>query len=97
MTVQSQILGRSLSYHCLYAARNGEVRVSSCTRPDAMSVASFVAAQRTEHGVPTPVMSSHDVVESWFHEWNRPPYAASAGHGGVDAAVKAFFGAADGT
>ena len=49
-----------------------------------MSVASFIAAQRTEHGV------SHakccrwlGVSESWFYKWHdRPPTVASGSDAG---------------
>ena len=51
-----------------------------------MTVASFVAAQRTEHGVPhvTPAERS-GVSPSWFYKWrNRRSDAApaTAGHVG---------------
>ncbi|WP_405160830.1 DDE-type integrase/transposase/recombinase [Nocardia sp. NBC_01499] len=40
-----------------------------------MSVARFIASQRTEHGVPHAVACrAMDVSESWFYKWHdRPP------------------------
>lgn len=40
-----------------------------------MTVARFIASQRTEHGVPhTVACRALDVSESWFYKWNdRPP------------------------
>ena len=40
-----------------------------------MSVASFVAAQRTEHGVPHALTCrALELSESWFYKWrDRPP------------------------
>ena len=40
-----------------------------------MTVASFVASQRTEHGVPHAVCCrALELSESWFYKWrDRPP------------------------
>ena len=40
-----------------------------------MTVASFIAAQRTEHGVPHALSCrALDMPESWFYKWrDRPP------------------------
>ena len=64
-----------------------------------MSVASFVAAQRTEHGVPHAVSCrALDVSESWFYKWhNRPPTARQVRRAEIDAKVKASFDASGGT
>ena len=64
-----------------------------------MSVARFIAAQRTEHRV------SHakccrwlGVSESWFYKWkDRPPTARQARRAELDAAVKASFDDSGGT
>jgi len=43
-----------------------------------MTVASFVAAQRTEHGVPHALSCrALELGESWFYKWrDRPPTPA---------------------
>ena len=43
-----------------------------------MSVASFVAAQRTDHGVPHALTCrALELSESWFYKWrDRPPTPA---------------------
>ena len=64
-----------------------------------MSVASFIASQRTDHGV------SHakccrwlGVSESWFYKWHdREPTAREQRHGELDAAVRASFDDSGGT
>ena len=65
-----------------------------------MTVASFVAAQRTDHGVPHAVSCrALEVPESTFYKWlGRPPtpHARSAGPR-LDAAVKASFDDSGGT
>jgi hypothetical protein len=52
---------------------------------DAVSVASFVAAQRTEFGVPHACTCRIlEISESWFYEWrNRPRRHASSANGCV--------------
>jgi hypothetical protein len=42
-----------------------------------VTVASFIASQRTDHGVPHAVACrALDVSESWFYKWHdRPPTA----------------------
>ena len=64
-----------------------------------MSVASFIASQRTDHGV------SHakccrwlGVSESWFYKWHdREPTARQQRRGELDAAVRASFDDSGGT
>ena len=42
-----------------------------------MTVAGFIAAQRTGHGVPHIVACrALDVSESWFYKWNDRPATA---------------------
>jgi putative transposase len=46
-----------------------------------MSVAGFIAAQRTDHGVPHAVSCrALEVSESWFYKWRagRPRHARPA-------------------
>jgi putative transposase len=58
-----------------------------------MSVASFVAAQRTDHGVPHVISCrALEVSESWFYKWrDRPPTPREQRRAQLDAAVKASF------
>ena len=59
-----------------------------------MTVASFVAAQRTDHGVPHVISCrALEVSPSWFYKWRerRPTLANNGGH--LDAAVKRSFDA----
>lgn len=64
-----------------------------------MSVASFVAAQRTDHGVPHAVSCrALALSESWFYKWrDREPTAREARRVELDAAVKASFDDSGGT
>jgi transposase InsO family protein len=64
-----------------------------------MTVASFVAAQRTEHRVPHAVSCrALDVPESTFYKWhNRPPTRREQRRAELDAAVKASFEDSGGT
>ena len=64
-----------------------------------MTVASFVAAQRTEHGVPHVVSCrALALSESWFYKWrNREPTAREARRVVLDAAVKTSFDDSGGT
>lgn len=64
-----------------------------------MTVASFVAAQRTDHGVPHAVTCrALEVSESWFYKWrDRPPTQRQLRRATLDTAVKEFFDASDGT
>jgi hypothetical protein len=60
---------------------------------DALSLAAFIASQRTEHRVPHAVACrALDVSESWFYKWrDRPPTPAQQRRAELDAAVKAVF------
>ena len=64
-----------------------------------MSVASFIASQRADHGVPHAVACrALGVSESWFYQWNgRPPTARQSRQRELDVAVKRFFAASGGT
>ena len=61
--------------------------------------AEFIAAQRTDHGVPHAVACrALGVAESTFHKWRgRPPTPAQRRRSGLDVAVKAYFDASGGT
>lgn len=58
-----------------------------------MSLASFIASQRTEHRVPHAVACrALDVSESWFYKWRgRPPTPAQRRRAELDAKVKEVF------
>jgi putative transposase len=58
-----------------------------------MSVASFVAAQRTDHGVPHVIACrAIGVSASWFYKWrDRPPTPRQARRLSLDAAVRRSF------
>jgi putative transposase len=58
-----------------------------------MSVVSFVAAQRTEHGVPHALTCrALEFSESWFYKWrDRPPTPRETRRVSLDAAVKQSF------
>ena len=58
-----------------------------------MTVASFIAAQRTDHRVPHAKCCRWlGVLESWFYKWrNRSPTARDDRRGRLDEAVKASF------
>lgn len=64
-----------------------------------MSVVSFVAAQRTVHGVPHAVTCRLlDVSESWFYKWQgKDPTARQRRRDRLDEAVKESFDASGGT
>ena len=64
-----------------------------------MTVASFVAAQRTEHGVPHAVSCrTLGLSESWFYKWhNRPLSARQVRRAEIDAKIRAAFDASGGT
>jgi transposase InsO family protein len=64
-----------------------------------MSVASFVAAQRTVHGVPHAKCCRWlGLSESWFYKWHdRPPTVRQRRRAELDAAVKASFDHSGGT
>jgi transposase InsO family protein len=63
-----------------------------------MSVASFVAAQRTEHGVPHALTCrALELSESWFYKWrDRGPTPRQQRRDDLDAAVKRCFEASGG-
>jgi putative transposase len=63
-----------------------------------MSVASFVAVQRTDHGVPHAVSCrALDLSESWFYKWkDRAPTPRELRRQVLDAAVKRSFEESDG-
>jgi putative transposase len=64
-----------------------------------LSVATFIAAQRTEHRVPHAKCCRWlGVSESWFYKWHdREPTARQRRRAELDAAVKAFFDDSGGT
>jgi transposase InsO family protein len=64
-----------------------------------MSVASFVASQRTDHGVPHAKCCRWlGVSESWFYKWHdREPTPRQRRRAVLDAAVRASFGHSGGT
>ena len=63
-----------------------------------MTVASFVVAQRTDHGVPHAISCrALGVSECWFYKWrDRPPSPRQARRADLDAKVKAAFDASGG-
>jgi transposase InsO family protein len=58
-----------------------------------LTVATFIAAQRTDHGVPhATACRALGVRESTFYKWrNRPPTPGQARRARLDVAVKASF------
>lgn len=58
-----------------------------------MSLAAFIASQRTEHRVPHAVACrALDVSESWFYKWrDRPPTSAQQRRAELDAKVREIF------
>jgi hypothetical protein len=64
-----------------------------------MTVASFVAAQRTDHGVPHVICCrALEVSPSWFYKWrNRGPTPRQQRRATLDEAVKRSFDASGGT
>jgi transposase InsO family protein len=64
-----------------------------------VTVASFIAAQRTEHGVPHALSCrALAVSESWFYKWrDRDPTPRQRRRAELDAAVKASFEDSGGT
>ena len=64
-----------------------------------MTVASFIAAQRTEHGVPHALSCrALEVPESWFYKWrDREPTPRQRRRVELDAAVQASFDDSGGT
>jgi putative transposase len=64
-----------------------------------VTVAGFVAAQRTEHAVPHAVTCrALGLSESWFYKWrDRQPTARQTRRDALDAAIRAAFDASGGT
>lgn len=64
-----------------------------------MTVSGFIAAQRTEHGVPNTVACrALGVSTSWFYKWHdRPPTARQRRRAALDEAVKRSFDESEGT
>lgn len=64
-----------------------------------MTVAGFIAAQRTDHGVPNTVACrALGVSSSWFYKWHdRPPTARQRRRAALDEAVKRSFDESEGT
>jgi putative transposase len=64
-----------------------------------VTVASFIAAQRTEHGVPHALACrALEVPESWFYEWrDRDPTPRQQRRAELDGAVRASFEDSGGT
>jgi putative transposase len=66
---------------------------------DALSLAAFIADQRTCHGVPHAVACrALEVSESWFYKWrDRPPTSSAQRRAELDEAVKTSFEASNST
>lgn len=64
-----------------------------------MTVSGFIAAQRTDHGVPhTVACRALGMSTSWFYKWHdRPPTARQRRRAALDEAVKRSFDESDGT
>jgi len=64
-----------------------------------MTVASFIAAQRTDHGVPHATSCrALEVPESTFYKWlDRPPTPRQVRRSDLDEAVKESFDDSGGT
>lgn len=64
-----------------------------------MTVAGFIAAQRTDYGVPNTVACrALGVSSSWFYKWHdRPPTVRQRRRAALDAAVKRSFDDSEGT
>ena len=64
-----------------------------------MSLAAFVAAQRTDHGVPHAIACrAVGMSESWFYKWRHgEPSPRRRRRAELDAAVRESFDASDGT
>ncbi len=64
-----------------------------------MTLAQFVASQRTDHGIPHAVACrALGVGESWFYRWRHgPPSGIEARRADLDEAVKRCFDDSDGT
>jgi len=64
-----------------------------------VTVAGFIAAQRTDHGVPNTVACrALGLSTSWFYKWHdRPPTARQRRRAALDEAVKRSFDESEGT
>jgi putative transposase len=64
-----------------------------------VSVAAFIACQRTEHEVPHAVTCrALEVSQSWFYKWrDRPPTPRQARRAELAATIREFFDASGGT
>ena len=64
-----------------------------------MTVSGFIAAQRTDHGVPhTVACRALGVSTSWFYKWHdRPPTVRQRRRAALDEAVKRSFDESEGT
>lgn len=64
-----------------------------------MSVAAFIASQRTEHGVPHAVACrALEVSQSWFYKWrDRPPTPRQQRRAELAEAIRVAFDASGGT
>ncbi len=64
-----------------------------------MSVAAFIACQRTEHGVPHALSCrALGLSESWFYKWHRrPPTPRQARRAELAEKIREFFDASGGT
>jgi transposase InsO family protein len=64
-----------------------------------VTVSGFIAAQRTDHGVPhTVACRALGVSTSWFYKWHdRPPTARQRRRAALDEAVKRSFDESNGT
>ena len=64
-----------------------------------MSIAAFIASQRTEHGVPHAVSCrALEVSQSWFYKWrDRPPTPRQARRAVLAVKIRELFDASGGT
>jgi HTH-like domain/Integrase core domain len=96
--------GPPREFHRCLVARARTIETQAIRGPvgqggDAVSVASFVAAQRTEHGVPHAFCCRVlGISESWFYKWrDRPPTPRQRRRTHLVTAIRARFDASDGT
>ena len=81
------------------ARRSQTIRGPLGERGDKVSVARFVASQRTEHRIPHAVSCrALGLTESWFYRWrDGPPSGIEARRADLDADMAAAFEASGGT